>query len=100
LVSAHAVTTVFYLAEKATDRQVARRKVGVLLDLFDVAAINRALLGEALALGMPDFEDAVTHQAAVAADAGGIVTRNPRHFAGSRVRVYTPAELAATIGLE
>jgi predicted nucleic acid-binding protein len=98
-VAAHAVTTVYYLAEKATDRATARHKVRLLLELFDVAPVNRALLADALAQGQPDFEDAVTQVAAHAVGADAIVTRNPKHFGGARVRVHTPAELIAALGL-
>jgi hypothetical protein len=53
----------------------------------------------ALALRWDDFEDAVTAAAAQRARCAAIVTRNPKDFKGSPVRVVTPAEAAAWLGV-
>jgi predicted nucleic acid-binding protein len=93
--SAHAVTTVHYLNARAVGSKVARETTDALLSVFEVAPVDEAVMRSALALGFPDFEDAVTAAAAQRARCAAIVTRNPRDFRKSPVRVLTPAEAAA-----
>jgi hypothetical protein len=88
---------VYYLATKAAGSKEARRHLETLLSLFDVAAVGRDVLAGALQLGFPDFEDAVLHEAGRHAGAEGIVTRNSKDFARSRLRIYEPAELLAIV---
>jgi len=93
LLGATSVTTIYYLAEKAAGTSRARRHVSDLLDLFDIAAVTRLVLSDAMSLNFADYEDAVLHEAACQAGATAIVTRNPRDFAGAKLSVYQPAEL-------
>lgn len=87
------VTTVHYLATKAVGSAPAHRHVRTLLGLFDVAAVTRQVLTDALELDFADYEDAVLHEAARHAGARAIVTRDPREFAKARLTVYGPEEL-------
>ena len=96
--SAHAVTTVHYLNAKSVGARKARETTDALLSVFDVAPVDEAVMRSALALGWPDFEDAVTAAAAQRARCSAIVTRNPRDFRGSPARVLTPIEAAAWLG--
>lgn len=93
MLGATTVTTIFYLANKAVGPGLARRHVGTLLKIFDVAPVSRAVLADALDLGFPDYEDGVLHEAARQAGADGIVTRDKKGFARARLRVYAPDEL-------
>jgi predicted nucleic acid-binding protein len=87
------ITTIFYLAEKAASAGEARRHISTLLELFDVAAVSRLVLADALALRFKNFEDAVLHEAARHAGATAIVTRDPKGFVGCKLALYQPAEL-------
>lgn len=100
LLSAHAVTTIHYLNAREVGARQAGETTGALLSVFDVAAADEGVLHAALALGWTDFEDAVTAAAARRARCDAIVTRNPRDFKTSPVRVLTPAEAAAWMGVE
>ena len=91
LVPAHGVTTLFYLFLRARGAASARRAVADLLAVFRVAAVDQAVLQRALALGWPDFEDAVCAAAAEAAGCNFIVTRDPAGFRGSPVPTVDPA---------
>lgn len=91
LIPAHGVTTIFYLLERAHDAAFARSGVERLLSVFDVAAIDGAVLRRALVLGWPDFEDAVCAAAAEATGCEAIVTRDPDGFPDSPVSVVDPA---------
>lgn len=93
LLGATTITTIHYLATRAVGATPVRRHVGTLLGLFEVAPLTRPVLTDALALGFPDYEDAVLHEAARHAGAQAIVTRDPRGFPKARLKVYAPEEL-------
>ena len=95
LLAAHAVTTLHYLNARSVGARTARATTEALLSVFNVAGVDEAVLSSALALGWADFEDAVTAAAARRAKCDAIVTRNPRDFARSPVRVLAPSEAVA-----
>jgi hypothetical protein len=94
--AAHAVTTIHYLIRK--ERSTARTKgtLSAILRVFEIAAVDSAVIREALQLSCSDFEDAVTAAAARNAHCDYILTRDPKGFRGSPVRILTP-EAAAPI---
>jgi hypothetical protein len=66
--------------------------------VFEVAPVDRDVLQRALDDdGFGDYEDAVAHEAALAAGASAIVTRNGRDFAKATIPVFEPLELLAAI---
>ena len=93
LLGATTLTTIHYLATKAIESRAAQGHVRTLLGLFEVAPVTRAVLTDALDLELPDYEDAVLHEAARHARAEAIVTRDPKGFAKARLKVYAPGEL-------
>jgi predicted nucleic acid-binding protein len=93
------LTTIHYLATKAVGAEAARQHVAGLLALCEVAAVDRTVLAEALALGFGDFEDAVLHEAARSVGAEAIVTRDPRGFRKGSLLVLTPEECAEILKL-
>jgi predicted nucleic acid-binding protein len=96
-VCATTVTTVFYIASKDFGQRRARDQVHGLLGLFEVAPVDRDVLDGALDIDFPDYEDAVLHEAARAAGATAIVTRNRRDFANSAIPALDPEEMLAAI---
>jgi predicted nucleic acid-binding protein len=97
LLSAHAVTTLHYLNTRAVGLRMAKETTEALLSVFDVAPVDEAVLRSAISLEWKDFEDAVTASGARRAKCDAVVTRNPRDFKGSPIRVLTPAEAVAWI---
>lgn len=95
LLAAHTVTTLHYLLRKHLGRQQANLTVTKLLQVFDVAAVDQAVILKALTLGWNDFEDAVQMAAAFDAQVDYLVTRNPRDFKDELVRVLQPGDLLA-----
>ena len=91
------LTTIYYLMHKGLGARSARKHVGSLLSIFEVAPVDWDVLSDALALNLPDFEDAVLHEAARHANAEAIVTRDPKGFSRSRLRVYSPVELLRAV---
>ena len=92
------VTTVDYLLGQALTPRKAREALRRLLDLFEIAPVNRPVIEQALRSKIRDFEDAVLEQSARLVSADAITTRNTRDFAKSEVTVFDPAELVAMVG--
>ena len=90
MLAAHAVTTIHYLVQKEMGAAQARRIVSAILRVFAIAAVDGAVVEEALHLPFSDFEDAVTAVAARVAGCACIVTRDPKGFRGSLVPPLTP----------
>ena len=90
MLAAHTVTTIHYLVRKEMGSIKARRIISAILRVFGVAAVDGAVVQEALQLPFTDFEDAVTAAAARMAGCECIVTRDPKGFRGSPVRPLTP----------
>jgi predicted nucleic acid-binding protein len=90
--SAHAVTTIHFLVRRYQNGDMAHQAVAWLLRHFDIAALGRAELLRAQALGWADFEDAVVAAAAESLGCHTIVTRNVRDFTGSPIAALTPEE--------
>ena len=93
VLAAHAVTTVHYLVQKEMGAHSAKRTVFTILRVFRVAAVDSAVIHEALQLPVSDFEDAVTAAAARLAGCDFIVTRDPKGLRGSPVRPIAPEAL-------
>lgn len=100
LLSAHALTTIHYLNSRAVGGRLARETTEALLTVFDVAPVDEVVLRTAAMLGWPDFEDAVTMAAARRAKCDAVVTRNPRDFKNSPIRVLNAPEAAAWLGVQ
>jgi predicted nucleic acid-binding protein len=94
---AHAVTTIHYLVRRERGAATARRTVDAILRVLDVAKVDAEVIRRALELGWGDFEDAVTAAAAEAAHCQAVVTRDPKGFPGSPVRVVTPEAAASLV---
>jgi len=90
MLAAHAVTTIHYLIRKEMGAIKARRVLSAILRVFGVAAVDSAVIQEALQLPFSDFEDALTAAAARLAGCECIVTRDPKGFRGSPVRSLIP----------
>ena len=76
------LTTIHYIARRNVGTTAAQRMTKDLLQLFEVAPVNRAVL-EGASLGFEDFEDAVLHEAGRLAGATAVVTRDTSGFSGS-----------------
>jgi hypothetical protein len=74
-----------------------KRILTSILRVFRVAAVDNAVIQEALLLPFTEFEDAVTAAAALTAGCDFIVTRDPKGFRQSPVPAVTPAALAPLV---
>ena len=91
-IAAHTVTTLFYLITRFQSTERARAAIGQLLGFLSVAAVDQAVIEQALTLPYPDFEDAVQMVAAVRAGARYLVTRNVQDYKAGPLPVLQPAE--------
>lgn len=96
LLCATTITTIHYIGRQTHGPAKTRAKLRQLLAMFTVAPVTQSVLLDALDLDFTDFEVAV-HEAACAAEAVGIVTRNTHDFRHSRIRIYTPRELVTIL---
>jgi predicted nucleic acid-binding protein len=96
-VPAHGVTTVFYVTARERNARFARRVLEDLLAVAAVAAVDGAVLGRALALPCPDFEDAVCLAAAEAAGCAMLVTRDPTGYRGAALPIVDPGTAVALL---
>ena len=97
LLCATTITTIDYLLTQAMPRSVARQALQKLLELFEVASVNRVVLEEALKSKLTDFEDAVLDQAGRLAGAEAIITRNQKDFRHATLKILGPDELLASL---
>ena len=94
---AHGITTIFYLVTRQHDQRFARRVLDDLLLVPSIAPVDGPVLRRALALGWADFEDAVCAAAAEGVGCDAIISRDPKGFAKSPVRVLEPRAALALL---
>ena len=92
-VAAHSLTTLFYLLAKYQSVEQARVTLSELLSFLSVAAVDQAVIEQALNLPYHDFEDAVQMMAAVRSGVDYLVTRNVQDYDSGPLPVLQPAEL-------
>jgi len=98
--AAHAITTIHYLIQRELGAVRAKQLIALILRVFRVAAVDSAVIERALRLPIVDFEDAVTTAAALASECEYVVTRDPKGFRGSPVRVLGPEAALPILGAE
>ena len=91
--SADSITTLFYLIQKVKNKHLAKQNIELLLELFEIAPINRPIFQEALEINFSHFEDAVVYQSAISINCDGIVTSNVKDYKKSKISIYNPGEL-------
>ncbi len=93
VLGATTLTTIYYLVAKASGKETARSTVRELINLFQIAAVDRQVLSRAIESPVKDFEDAVLAEAGRAEIVDSVVTRDPEGFKDSGLRVLSPQQL-------
>jgi len=96
-VSAHSLTTLFYLYAKSQSPAAARIAITQLLQFLQVAPVDQSTIEQALNLPYADFEDAMQMIAALHRGADYVVTRNPQDYIAGPLPVLLPGELLALV---
>lgn len=94
------VTTVDYLLGQALPKKKAKDALKKLLNIFEIAPVNRPVLDQALRSDIADFEDAVLEQSALLVGADAITTRNVKDFKKATISVLDPAALISAVEVE
>lgn len=89
-VAAHAVTTLFFILARKGNPERARNIMAELLKTLSVAQVSEKVVRAALSSKIKDFEDAVTHFAALEERVAMIVSRNIKDFSKSDIPVVLP----------
>ena len=96
VVSASAVTDIFYLLKKEKVDAIAFLKD--FLSVVDVLGVDKTIIMCALHSGWADFEDAIQAQAAIENNIDAIITRNTKDYNQlQNIQVLTPTELLKDI---
>ena len=91
-VSATTVSVVFYILQKQSNKEKALQFLSRLIQVVDVAGIDKEIIVDALISGWNDFEDALQNCAAQKNDIEVIVTRNTKDYMQSKMKIYSPAD--------
>jgi len=96
VVSASAITDIFYLLKKEKVDAIAFLKDFLLA--VDVLGVDKTIVMYALHSGWTDFEDAVQAQVAIENNIDAIITRNTKDYSQLKeIQVFTPTELLQKI---
>jgi len=96
--AATTLTTIFYLMRKLKGNEKAKQLVADLLRYFEICAIDRHVLQNALNKSMSNFEDAVQDSAAELNGIPIIVTRNAGNFVGSTRQILDAEAFLKQLG--
>jgi predicted nucleic acid-binding protein len=96
--AATTLTTIFYLMRKLKGNDKAKQLVADLLRYFEICAIDRHVLQNALNKSMSDFEDAVQDSAAELNGIPIILTRNAGNFVGSTRQILDAEAFLKQLG--
>ena len=92
-ISASAATDIFYVAKKELkNKNTVIELLKNLLATTRIASVTEAGIHEALDLQWDDFEDSVQYVAGKNVSAEYIITRNPKDFANSQIKILSPEE--------
>lgn len=90
IVSASAITDIFYIARKYIGSEKVKECIRNLLDLIKISDTRGADIEKALSSDVSDFEDAVVSAIAERQKAKYILTRNTKDFEKSKILSITP----------
>jgi len=84
---ATSIATIYYLISKSTDRLKADEIIENLLQLFNIADVNKNILLKSLENNGKDFEDSVIYTSAEYFKVDVIITRDKKGFKQSNIKV-------------
>lgn len=96
-VTAHNMTTLFYLISKDRSSADARAALTSLLQFIKVAPVDQSTIEQALNLDYRDYEDAVQMISALQLKLDCILTRNVKDYSPALLPVLQPVEFLANL---
>ena len=92
--SSHSIATTYYILKKHIPEKGLRTALFTLLDYIKVIAVDENILKKSLKSNFKDFEDGIQ---VISANSNQsidlIVTRNPKDFKGSNIKIISPEKL-------
>ena len=95
-VCATTITTIYYLVSKSVQKSKTDMIIEDLLQLFEIAAVDKDVLTSSLKNSGKDFEDSVIYTSARFSKVDVIVTRDKKGFSNSQVLILKPKEFLAS----
>lgn len=89
---ATSITTIYYLISKSVDKSKAAEIIDKLLQLFNIADVNKNILIKSLKNNGKDFEDSVIYTSAEYFNIDVIITRDKKGFKQSNIKVLKPSD--------
>jgi len=89
---ATSITTIYYLISKSVDKLKADDIIDKLLQLFNIADVNKNILIKSLENNGKDFEDSVIYTSAEYFNIDIIITRDKKGFQQSNIKVMKPSD--------
>lgn len=96
-ISAHSVTTLFYLIQKGSSSSEARAAITNLMQFLKIGPVDQTTIEQALNLDYSDFEDAVQKMSAVQCRADYLITRNTKDYQPTLLPVIQPVDFLGTL---
>ena len=93
MLTANAVTDIYYILRKAIGREEALESLRTIIDVLNIVEVGKNDILQAVEMNMPDFEDAIIAVCAKRVKAQFIVTRNRKDFMNAPVESITPEDL-------
>ncbi len=91
-ISATTITDIYYISKKEKGHDVAFDFIKSLLQLVEVAGIDKEVIFASLESEVADFEDAIQDASARLNNIEIIITRNISDFEKSNLRIMLPSE--------
>ena len=91
LVTANAITDIYYVVQKVVGKEKALEAIRTLCSTLDIADVGRVDILNAMELELSDFEDALAAQCAKRVKAEYVVTRDISDYENSPVPAIKPA---------
>ncbi|MEA3450724.1 MAG: PIN domain-containing protein [Bacteroidota bacterium] len=92
------IVSIHYILSKNRNKTLALEFVNDIMDIFEIARLDKDIIQSALNSNFSDFEDALHEFSAIDAGVEIIVTRNIKDFTTYRLQVYKPEQLIKYIG--
>ncbi|MBF0409157.1 MAG: PIN domain-containing protein [Candidatus Riflebacteria bacterium] len=96
-VSAHAISTLFYVLSKKISTEKSKEVISELLNTLSVAPVTGKVIKQAVDSKFKDFEDAVSYYSAFEEKVSIIVSRNVKDFSKSDIPVMLPEVFISNI---
>ena len=87
---ATSITTIYYLINKSVETSKADEIIEQLLQLFNIADVNKNILIKSLKNNGKDFEDSVIYTSAEYFNIDVIITRDKKGFKQSNIKIMKP----------